>query len=76
MAKKAPSPIGNLVPRNKEIPEELKDKVIEIIREDINHDWSAIDDLLNFVPQENLIAFLREEDWTLFAKPKPKTKKK
>jgi len=40
----------------------LKDVVIEQIKEDVmNADMTAIDELLNFVPKENLTAFLSEK---------------
>jgi hypothetical protein len=41
---------------------ELIDKVLEQMREDlINHDLTAIEELLKFVPMENLIGYLPEE---------------
>ena len=42
----------------------LIDTVIEKIKEDINFgDMTAIDELLRFIPKENLIGFLSEEQW-------------
>ena len=41
---------------------ELIDKVLEQMRDDlINHDLTAIEELLKFVPTENLVGFLPEE---------------
>ena len=45
----------------------LIDRVIEEIKNDIlAGDLTAIDALLTFVPKENLIAFLPEEEWERF----------
>lgn len=45
----------------------LIDRVIEEIKNDILvGDLTAIDELLTFVPKENLIAFLPEEEWERF----------
>lgn len=45
----------------------LIDRVIERIKEDIaSGDVTALDELLTFVPKENLIAFLPEEEWEQF----------
>ncbi len=46
--------------------EKLVDRVIEQIRNDINHDWDAISELLKSCPKKNLIAFLPEEEWNNF----------
>jgi hypothetical protein len=44
--------------------EALIDRVLERIQEDIEQgDLTAIVELLKFVPQENLIYFLSEEEW-------------
>jgi hypothetical protein len=41
---------------------DLYDEVINQITEDIgNSDFTAIEELLKFVPRENLIAFLKED---------------
>ena len=46
---------------------ELIDRVIEGIKKDINDgDLTGIDELLRFVPDENLIWFLPEEEWKEF----------
>jgi hypothetical protein len=43
--------------------EELIDKVLYQMREDlINHDLTAIEELLKFVPDANLIGYLPEEE--------------
>ena len=42
----------------------LIDRVIEVIQNDINGgDFTAIDELLSFVPREYLIGYLPEEEW-------------
>jgi hypothetical protein len=42
--------------------EELFDGVIDQLRSDIEwRDFTAIEELLKFVPRENLIAYLKEE---------------
>ena len=44
--------------------DKLIDAVIEQIKTNLNDkDETAIDELLRFVPKENLIGFLPEEDW-------------
>ena len=44
--------------------EELIDAVIEEMKEQIEiGDWTAIAELLTFVPKENLVGFLAEEEW-------------
>jgi hypothetical protein len=44
--------------------QELVDRVIEKIKEDIvDGDLTAVDELLKFIPTKNLIAFLPEEEW-------------
>jgi hypothetical protein len=41
--------------------EELNDAVIEQIQQDVrNQDFTAIEELLNFVPEANLKSFLSE----------------
>ncbi len=41
---------------------DLYDEVLNQITEDIgNSDFTAIEELLRFVPRENLIAFLKED---------------
>jgi hypothetical protein len=43
--------------------EALIDKVLDQMREDlINHDLTAIEELLKFVPDANLIGYLPEEE--------------
>jgi hypothetical protein len=45
----------------------LIDRVIEEIKNDIlAGDLTAIDELLKFIPKENLISFLPEEEWERF----------
>lgn len=46
--------------------EKLIERVIELIRKDINNDWDAISELLKSCPKKNLIAFLPEEEWINF----------
>ena len=47
-----------------ELKQQLIDTVIESIKVDmLCEDYTAIDELLNFTPIENLIGFLPEEDW-------------
>lgn len=42
----------------------LIDRVIEEIKMDINSgDVTALDELLTFIPKENLIGYLPEEEW-------------
>ncbi len=42
----------------------LIERVLEIIRHDLAiGDVTAIEELLSFVPDENLIGFLPEEEW-------------
>ncbi len=42
--------------------DELIDAVIEQITQDVkNADFTAIEELLKFVPRKNLIAFLKED---------------
>lgn len=44
--------------------QELIDRVIERIKEDINYgDETAIDELLTFVDKKYLVGFLPEEEW-------------
>jgi len=44
--------------------EHLLDAVCDEMKKQIDDgDWTAIDELLRFVPRENLINFLPEEDW-------------
>ena len=43
--------------------QELIDKVIEEMKLQIaDNDWTVIEELLTFVPKENLVGFLPEED--------------
>ncbi len=45
----------------------LIDRVIEEIKSDIEYgDTTSIDELLRFIPKENLIQFLPEEEWGQF----------
>jgi len=45
----------------------LIDRVIEEIRKDFAMgDLTALDELLTFVPRENLIGYLPEEEWSNF----------
>ena len=47
-----------------ELKQQLIDTVIDRIKFDLlNGDETAIDELLNFVPNKNLIWFLPERDW-------------
>ena len=44
--------------------QDLLDEVIDRIKHDLlNGDETAIDELLNFIPIQNLIWFLPERDW-------------
>jgi len=46
------------------LKQELIDDVIDRIKHDLlNGDETAIDELLNFIPIQNLINFLPERDW-------------
>jgi len=46
------------------IKQELINDVIDRIKFDLlNGDETAIDELLNFIPNKNLIYFLPERDW-------------
>ena len=48
--------------RDKLSDTELFDQVIDQLRSDIEwRDFTAIEELLRFVPRENLIAFLKED---------------
>ena len=48
--------------RDKLTDTELFDQVIDQLRSDIEwRDFTAIEELLKFVPRENLIAFLKED---------------
>jgi hypothetical protein len=48
--------------RDKLTDTELFDQVIDQLRSDIEwRDFTAIEELLKFVPRENLIAYLKEE---------------
>ena len=45
----------------------LIDRVIKEIKSDIEYgDTTSIDELLRFLPKENLIQFLPEEEWKNF----------
>ncbi len=47
-----------------ELKQQLIDTVIDRIKFDLlNGDETAIDELLNFVPNKNLVWFLPERDW-------------
>jgi hypothetical protein len=47
---------------NDKLGEDLFDRVIDQLRADIEwRDYTAIEELLKFVPRENLIAFLKED---------------
>ena len=47
---------------NDKLSEDLFDRVIDQLRADIEwRDYTAIEELLKFVPRENLIAFLKED---------------
>jgi hypothetical protein len=41
----------------------LIDRVVEQIREDLYNGVEPLEELLSFVPRENLIAYLPEEEW-------------
>ena len=48
-------------------PQELIDAVIERMKQDIQvGDWTAIDELLTFVPERNLIGYLPESPFQEF----------
>jgi len=48
----------------KKTPQELIDRVIQKIKEDVEYgDETAIDELLNFVDKKYLVGFLPEEEW-------------
>ena len=50
------------VARDKLTDTELFDQVIDQLRSDIEwRDFTAIEELLKFVPRENLIAFIKED---------------
>jgi hypothetical protein len=56
---------------NKEQAEELKQKLIEAVVEQIKMDIEmgdveAIEELLRFCPTKNLVNYLPEEDWEQF----------
>ena len=45
----------------------LIERVVEEIKRDIdNGDVTALEELLSFIPKENLIAYLPEEEWERF----------
>ena len=45
----------------------LIDRVIEEVRKDFAMgDLTALDELLSFIPRENLIAYLPEEEWSKY----------
>ena len=47
--------------------EALINAVIKQILEDVNYsDMTAIHELLSFIPKENLIQFLPEEEWSKY----------
>ncbi len=48
--------------------EDLKEKLLEAVIDQIKFDflngnYEAVDELLNFIPKENLIGFLPEREW-------------
>lgn len=52
---------------NEVIHQRLLDRVVEVIRRDIDGgDYSAVEELISFCPQENLIQSLPEEEWKQF----------
>ena len=52
---------------NLTIVEELKDRVIEEIKSDVEMgDTSPIYELISYIPVENLIAYLPEEEWKYY----------
>lgn len=52
---------------NLTIVEELKDRVIEEIKSDVEMgDTSPIYELISCIPVENLIAYLPEEEWKYY----------
>ena len=54
--------------------EDLIETVVEQIKEDVHcGDSEAIEELLNFCPIKNLIAYLPEEDWAKFKHLKDET---
>lgn len=52
---------------NKHIMSELIERVVEEIKLSIqNQDVEALEELLSFVPRENLVWFLPEEEWEIY----------
>lgn len=50
-----------------ELKDDLINRVIELIKEDISYgDTSAIDELLRHCPTDTLVAYLPEEEWNRF----------
>jgi hypothetical protein len=50
-----------------ELKQKLIDEVIEHIKLDLsNGDCTALDELLNFLPNTNLVQFLPEENWSKY----------
>jgi hypothetical protein len=48
--------------------ESLINRVLEKIQEDVvDGDVTVIEELLSFVPRENLIGFLPEEEWKTYS---------
>jgi len=47
----------------------LIDRVIEQIRTDLAYgELEAVEELLSFIPKENLVGFLPEEEWEQYEK--------
>ena len=44
----------------------LIERVVEQIREDLYNGVEPLEELLSFVPRENLIAYLPEEEWSKY----------
>ena len=56
---------------NQKNKQELIEKVVEQVSEDIHfHEHEALEELLGFIPVENLIYYLPKDDWAAFKKIK------
>lgn len=53
--------------KNQRNKQDLIEKVVEQIKEDVHcGDYTALEELMGFLPIENLIAYLPEEYWKNF----------
>ena len=50
-------------PTKQMIKESIKAELIEQIRNDINHDWTVLDSLLDMLPVKTLLNALDEKEW-------------